>query len=226
MVDNTTGSGTGTGNVLVDKSAVLRGSGIIAPNANSGVTIASGGQLYAGDTATGTTANGFLKLTSASGATTPILTLATPAHEGSAQLQFDLGDGGANGVTFAGAVVGGVTLAGSSTYIDLGNDPANVVFSSDPNDPTLISLNALTSLSDGNYLLFAGGPNTDYANWTNVSLLEPEGYFASHLFMQDGNIYVDISAAAVPEPGTWALLLMGLLGLSAWRRARRLNRAP
>ena len=59
-VDNTSGSGTGVGNVLVSNGGVLSGTGIIAPNVSSGVTIASGAELTPGADPSGTTASGFL----------------------------------------------------------------------------------------------------------------------------------------------------------------------
>jgi hypothetical protein len=106
-----------------------------------------------------------------------------------------------------------------------------VVFSSNPAKPTLVDLDMLTSVAQGNYLLFVAGSITDYANLTTgpggivtagLSLAAPVAYPTSDLFVQGGDIYVHV----VPEPGTWALLLMGLgmLGVGAYDRARRLSR--
>ena len=170
----------------------------------------------------GTTANGFLTLTEAGGATTPVLTVTTPASSGGvAQLVFDLGTG-SNGITSFGSIVDGIALAGSSAYIDLTNDAlGEVVFSSDPTKPTLVALDALTPLIYGNYLLFVGGSSTDYQNLTfgaggiitgGLSLVLPPAYPTSDLFMKDGDIFVHV----VPEPSTWAMLLLGL-GMLALR---------
>jgi hypothetical protein len=106
-----------------------------------------------------------------------------------------------------------------------------VVFSTDPTKPTLVALDALTPLALGNYLLFAGGANTDYANVTTgpggvitsgLSLAVSAAYPTSDIFMMDGDIYVHV----VPEPGTWALLLMGAIALACrgwWMRRRKLS---
>ncbi len=122
----------------------------------------------------------------------------------------------------SGAVAGGITLAGSSAYI---NAFGEVVFGTDA-DPTLIELNALASLSYGDYLLFAGDADTDYVGLTigedgliTGGLSLASGYGASDLFIENGDIFVHV----VPEPGTWAMLVMGLalLGGSAYYRSRR-----
>jgi fibronectin-binding autotransporter adhesin len=232
-VNNTSGSGTGVGNLTVNSGGILLGSGIIAPNVSSGVTITSGGELNPGADPVGPTANGFITLTSAVGATTPVLTLATPASVSTpAELQFDLGTG-VNGITSLGANVGDVNLAGSSAYIELTtNAVGEVVFSNNPAQPTLLNLDILTSaVSQGNYLLFAGGLNTDYANLTigsggmivgGLALDLPASYPTSFLFEQGGDIYVHV----VPEPSTWAMLIMGLAMLvlgAYYRRSRRVE---
>jgi autotransporter-associated beta strand protein len=235
-VNNTSGSGTSSGNVAVQSGAVLRGTGYIAPSSGNSVTIGDGGNLHPGDLPTvSTTPNGHLSLTEATGSPQPVLTVNTPTiHSGVAQLTFDLGTG-INGITQSGATFSGglIHLAGSSSYINLTTNAAGEVVFND----NIVEINALTgnALAHGWYLLVSGQANTDYlglngnadTNGTILSGLTLASDFAnsttfrgSRLVLEDGNIYVDV----VPEPGTWAMLIIGLvLLLVPIHRARRMS---
>jgi hypothetical protein len=231
QANNTTGSATGSGNVHVNAGGVLSGSGIIAPGAGNGITIASGGLLAPGFDPLGV-ASGVMALTSSGGG--PVLTLAAPvAPNLPAQLSFDLGVG-VNPATSVGAgtmLAGGEHLVGSSTYIQLTVDAAGEVVFGNGANPNLISINLLNGASTvlGDYLLFQGGANTDYSNLTvdpttglitaGLSLISTHSY-SGELFLDHGDIYVDMKA--VPEPSTWAMLFMGLgfLGFQYYRSIR------
>jgi fibronectin-binding autotransporter adhesin len=221
-------SATGTGSVTVKSGAKLAGNGYIAPAANNTVTINSGATLSPGIASVTAAASGYLTLTATSGT---VLQFNTPAN-GTPQLSFNLGTG-TNGLTGSGLTSpGGVTLAGSSTYVDLPvDDTGEVVFSL--TSPSYVSLNDVSGghLAFGDYLLFTAPELADYQNLTeNVNgvitgglKLAPTNFTGSDLgalstlYVENGDIYVAIVA---PEPPSYAMLLLGLVAVLVLRPAQ------
>ena len=63
------------------------------------------------------------------------------------------------------------------------------------------------------------GLTGDYASddfWNG--LLSPESAYAWNLYVDGGFLYASIDANAVPEPSTWALLVLSAMGLLYWRK--------
>ncbi|MBR5161579.1 MAG: autotransporter-associated beta strand repeat-containing protein, partial [Thermoguttaceae bacterium] len=50
------------------------------------------------------------------------------------------------------------------------------------------------------------------------SLLTPESAYYWNLSVKDNVVYAQLDASAVPEPSTWALLILGAAGLLYWRK--------
>ena len=64
-----------------------------------------------------------------------------------------------------------------------------------------------------------GGVDYDYSDvsfWN--SLLTPESDYYWNLSVKNNVVYATMDANAVPEPSTWALLVLGVAGLMYWRR--------
>jgi hypothetical protein len=140
--------------------------------------------------------------------TPTVLTLSSGAL-----LKFDLGASGA-----------------SSELVLSINTPGEVAFNNNT-----VSINDLTSGSlSGNYILFA--PTTSNLNGTDYTGLTLNGsgqitgglllsssvttvpaYASAYLFENTANGDIELSISSVPEPGTWALMLLGLMVLAGYR---------
>ena len=194
------GSASGTGSLLVDSGATLAGSGTINSTNNTingNVTVGSGG------------AN-----------TTDVLTMTasgTTVFSGAA-LSFNLD-----------------AVSTNSNVLALGSTP-NVYFG---NGTTTLTLNMLGTgshdiASGTEYILFTASSAADYKDLTfsggritnfNLTLtgLASNGqansvyYGDSYLILNGANIEILV----VPEPGTWALMLGGLVLLVSIQRVRR-----
>ncbi|MBR5711330.1 MAG: autotransporter-associated beta strand repeat-containing protein [Thermoguttaceae bacterium] len=102
-------------------------------------------------------------------------------------------------------------VLGENNTFTAGNRMISLAFDGDPNDWTM---------DDNSYLLVAGNKFTDgkdYSQWlgTNRDLFSLTG--------GSGGLYLTVGAssdpvAVVPEPSTWALLLLGAAGLMYWRK--------
>ncbi|MCW7538001.1 PEP-CTERM sorting domain-containing protein [Aquabacterium sp. A7-Y] len=80
-----------------------------------------------------------------------------------------------------------------------------------------VFLNFLDGLTYGTFrILEVNGTMTGRFN-SFASNIDPASYRYSFTY---GKGFVDLTVAAVPEPGTYALMGLGLIGVAAWRRRR------
>ena len=221
-VNNTSGSGTGTGAVSVHTGATLGGTGTIQPGAGNGITLGAHSTLVSGGVQSGTTAGPGLTLdNTVSGGT--IL----DASVGSANLTFFLGAGTTPG---AGAFTFG-TPNQNSSYLTVLGDVANELKFAAGDTITVNDLTggSLQLESDTPYLLIKAASNADYSGLVTTGdvngMVNQNGYVTTSitiggtapgtvLYLNNGQL-----EAVVPEPGTWAMLLGGL-GLVAFLRFR------
>jgi autotransporter-associated beta strand protein len=200
VVSNTSGSATGSGALTVNGGATLAGNGTINSTTNTvsgNVTVGSGGSN-----------------------TTDVLTMTASSSTdfSGANLTFNLDANSTNSNT--------VALGGTPT----------ILFGS---GVTTLTLNLLgtgsTNIADGTrYILFAATSGVQYADLSIVGgkitnfVLNLTGtatngqansvyYQNSFLVLNGGNIEIQV----VPEPGTWALMLGGLVLLVVFQRVRR-----
>lgn len=99
---------------------------------------------------------------------------------------------------------------------------------------TTVWMSSVNELSADDRFLFLSGGHT-HMNWGFSDL----GYygitFQASAFLNDGNMtpivsdpvtfHFGIGTTVIPEPSTYALLLLSACGLAAWCRRRRLNRS-
>jgi autotransporter-associated beta strand protein len=248
-VNNTSGSGTGSGSVLVQSGGTLAGSGTIS----GAVTVQSGGKLASGPAQTNV-----VSPSNAGGVDTvsgPGLT-ADLAVNGGATLQFDLGAGADTNATpgvpdYANPNLNSTSLT-STGPVMFGTTGGNVNVSLV--DLTAFSLTDTLQLRYQNpYLLIsAGGLDSNYnlvttggydqdglvlgigsadtgtqiLNSFTLSAQDINGgnlaipYNNLQLYLYEGNLEV------IPEPGTWALMLGGLALLVLIQRRRRDGTQP
>jgi autotransporter-associated beta strand protein len=199
LINNTTGSGTGTGAVSVASTAVFGGTGIVAPTGANGVTFATGSIVSPGNlNADGT---------------------AIAAGE---DLTFDLG-GTSGSVTFAGGSTIainlnalGSTVAESLAFIGLGTGDARVGFS---NNVVNFSVTG-GLLADGVYTLASfSADNTYTGQWVLGSGLA--AYPTAQLVHNANSIQLVIGSA-IPEPSTYGIVAgLFVSGAALFTRRRR-----
>lgn len=199
-VANTTGSATGTGDVTVKNTGLLRGSGTIAGD----VIIESGGAITGGSSGPFTLNLG--NLTLASGA---ILQLGMNDAAGTA--------GTTTGWSFL-SLSGALDLGGTS------GDPLALRLVSLGTGGISAAAANFDAAANASFLVAtaAGGINGfDAAAWSVDASQFLNGYNGSFSLSQSGNsLFLDYTAAtAVPEPSTYAALAgLVALGLVGWRR--------
>jgi uncharacterized repeat protein (TIGR03803 family)/autotransporter-associated beta strand protein len=195
LANNSTGSGTGSGNVTINSGGTLGGSGTIAASSGNSILVASGGDITPGSAPVGSVAQNFLSITAPSAAT-PVLTFDAPsgATLNVPQMTFNLGSGAAPSDN------SGLTFSGSSSYIKLtANVPGEVLFNDNP-----IQINDLTNgvlAAKGDYLLFQGQANSDYSGLTVTAsgqitaglFVEDPTTAIGDLFLQNGDILVELN---------------------------------
>jgi fibronectin-binding autotransporter adhesin len=223
-----TGTGsTGTGAINVLAGAKLGGSGLIKPGAGNGITLQAHSTLISGDVQAAvsptTLAGAGLTLDNTTAAATIV-----DASLG-ANIVFSLG-------YTATTPAGGFTVDNpnmNSTFMTvLGNTAGELKFALTGDTITLDDLTGNNLLFDSatSYLLIATGSNSDY---TGLTVADPDANgngvvtnitLAGSAEAEYGNLQLylnngDLEVVATPEPGTWALLGLGVLAL-AWRMRR------
>jgi hypothetical protein len=206
LVENTTAgtSGTGTGSIS-NTGGILGGFGIINPQGSSLVSVTSGGTL-----APGTAGNTDTLTLNASGHSTSSAALSIT----SATLTFNLntvaGTNSASSLSLTGAYAGEVASLDNDTF----------------------NFNDLTSghLGTGLYtLILSDSAVNPFGGITNATITGLSGDTAliqiNTVAGGDYAVQLDITAAAAPEPATWAMIIAGGLGLVVVIRSRR-NATP
>lgn len=216
LVTNTTGSGTGSGDVVVQSGGALGGTGIIAPAVGSDITVNSGADLLVG-TPGGTSPQTLTIALQSTGVTAPTQSVFTLAGT----LKLDLFQNqAATPVTESDRLV--FTNTGSSVISLSPGAVLNVgIGAGSPLDPSTFNVGDTWKLIDWAGLTPSGtftfsNLNGNYtSDFVNLPDLSSSGYFwdISQLYTA-GTIIV-----AVPEPGRLALLILGVLALG-WRRRR------
>jgi hypothetical protein len=132
-------------------------------------------------------------------------------------------------VGFAGAVIGGTTdnwtifLPGVTL---LSSNPSNV-WVEGPGEPGLFNI---LSITPGNILTLVSGVNSPVltrSNTCGTGAALALGVSCAIGFDAAGNTYFasinEVQTPAVPEPSTWAMMLLGFAGISfmAYRRSRK-----
>ena len=212
LANNTIGSATGTGSVTVASGATLGGSGIINPTGTSKVTISSGGIL-----APGTSGNTNTLTISAAGNTNTSAILALASTSSGTALDFTLSSGNtASSLSLTSAIANEVTGLSGNTF--------NFTNVSGGALSTGLYTLILTDMATTGSSPFSGLTLAQGVALTGFTLTGLTGYTDQLELNSVGGDYalqLDI-IAAVPEPGTWALLLGGLalLILAHCRRVR------
>jgi autotransporter-associated beta strand protein len=207
LVNNATGSGTGTGSVTVNTGATLGGSGIIAPTVNN-ASVSVQGLLNVGNAGDTTGADLVIDMSGATGTLVVDLT-------GGVTLDYFSGQGSGvlnTGLSFndqLGIVGGGATL-------NLGGD---LTF----NNFNGLATNTFTAGSSWKLFAWSGVTTTgsfsnitgtigNFSGFTDLST-ELLGWDFSRLYD-----FGEVSIVVIPEPSRAMLLLLGLLGLGFRRR--------
>lgn len=211
LVNNATGSGTGAGNVNVNNTGALGGTGIIAPGSGKSVTVASGGTISPGTAAAPTgvlKVNGLVTLQSGSQLAAALGSNATQTSN-----SLDLSTSGS--VNFAtgsklglSAISSGFTNTGGSAYILAtlgGGNGGNILLDG-------------TSLADqqviGTYVAGTGPSGAVVIDPGSITLAAGDAFT---LFRNGDNLALTFSP--VPEPAH-ILLLCGVAATEL-RRLRR-----
>jgi autotransporter-associated beta strand protein len=198
-ITNISASATGTGNVVIQDTATLQGSGRIAPTTGGTIIVQDGGTVAIGDL-NGTPAQGakILTITPATGTITTTLQTAST-------IRFDL-----------------FTNAGDNTAItsaaDLFRTGGNLTFQ----DGVILSVNKSGTFS------FADGDKWRLLDWTTFSgsitgtssALTLDLPTLDGLFWDVSALYTNgsISVSGIPEPSRTLFLALGLLTLTLRRR--------
>jgi autotransporter-associated beta strand protein len=224
LVNNTTGSGTGTGTVSVQSGAVLGGTGAIS----GVVTISSGGHVAPGASIESLDA-GFLTLSAGSILDFELDTVAGVDKSDLVNVTATNGltiNGGMLNLTNAGAMT-----TGTYTLIDyagsLNGSLGNMTLGSTPSDFSFQLVNNTGNKSidlvvtPGGDFDHNGAVNAaDYVTWRKgVGTTYTGGDYNSwREHFGETNASAGASLAAVPEPAAWLLLLFGISAVLAKRQ--------
>jgi autotransporter-associated beta strand protein len=193
LINNTTGSGTGTGAVSVASTAVFGGTGIVKPTGTNGITFASGAIVSPGDLLdTGSAIAAGKTLTFDLGSTTGIAS-------------FDSGSTISINLNLAASLPADVTE--HLAFIGLTTSVPQVTFS---NNVVNFSLTGGLLLADGVYTLASFSADNAYTG--NLVLGTGLEAYNAQLIHTANSIQLSISS--VPEPSTYAAFA-GLIAIGA-----------
>jgi autotransporter-associated beta strand protein len=199
LVNNSTGSGTGAGSVIVDGGTTLGGTGFIAPAANNSITL-----------------NGTFAPGSLGGSTGEDISLAV---SGTGNISFNAG----SSFEIFSRVAGANPASANDLALISAGDWANVIFggSSVLNVIDTTGLSSTIWADGDSWQLFdwtgitAGTPPTNGFASLNLPTL------SGGLMWDTSNLYTTgFIVVAVPEPSRVLLVLIGLLGLMTRRRRK------
>ena len=132
-------------------------------------------------------------------------------------------------VTLASAVAGiaaGTVVDSHYVFFDPVNSPASSVIGNVTFDGPILALITGTSALAGSDGIF-GNANVNYLNPNNRGLEGPDtaSFMGNQVFVNfvatsPGDYIRVLTASAVPEPGTWAMMLLGFFGLGAALRQK------
>lgn len=125
-----------------------------------------------------------------------------------------------------GGIAAGTIVSSHYVFFDPVNRPASTVIGNVTFDGTILAVLTSTSALAATDALFSA-PNVTYLNPTNRGLEGADALsFANQTVSVDFRAttpgdYVRVITAAVPEPATWAMMLLGFFGIGfAMRRDR------
>ena len=226
LVNNTSGSGTGHGDVYVGPGAVLAGTGTTAVDAGHNIAIDSGATLATGNPGSSTSGTAFnINLGTGS-----ILAIA-----GTLNLNLFSNSHGVN----PSSAVDSLVITGSGGVVDL----TGTAVDAKGNPLTFGATSATLTVHNVNNLpttAFNAGDSFQLINWggvvptgtfTNLTVVAPGSFFSqdftdlpalsSNQYWNLANLYtLGTITVAVPEPSRVWLLLLGLLGMGLRRRRR------
>ena len=209
LLNNVSGSGTGTGAVAVNGTGILGGTGRIAPTGSNGISVASGGFIAPGASIgtltvdlSGTT--GIVNLASGAGFKFELGAAGTLIAPGSSELLV-INGAAASKVAFGGNDINLLGTATAEGYYKL--------FDTSFNATTWTGL-TLGGAVTGGHLITSGLTASNYG-----------GVYSGKLILADGSVSGtsagDIYLQVVPEPETWALLAFSLTTVMIFRRRRQ-----
>jgi fibronectin-binding autotransporter adhesin len=197
-ITNTSGSATGTGNVLIQDTATLQGSGSIVTAGTREITVNSGGTVAIGAIESSGTLGEILTLSPESG------TITTTFETGST-LRFDLFTNAGNNYA-------------TTTAADLFRTGGNLTFQTGVN----------LKVNQSGTFTFANGNQWRLLDWTTLLGNAPTGNTSQlildlptldpDLFWDVSTLYTNGSIGVVPEPSRTLFLALGLLTLTLRRR--------
>jgi autotransporter-associated beta strand protein len=213
-VQNTTGSGTGFGNVTVNSSGILRGTGTIAPDGGNSVTIANGGTLNPGNATT----NGTLNVNSG-----------IALQSGSIWNTKITATGASAAYSTGGSTTGTLPISTNHNFLNLSLNGGTATIDSGTMitiDVTATDFSGASGLDPYSYQIASGAGNQATLNITNQSQFSMLGWSATNYSLTgDASGAVYLNFTPVPEPvSVLACSMMGL-GLVAIRRRIRKRRS-
>jgi hypothetical protein len=210
-INNSTGSGTGTGAITVANGAALGGTGIIKPGNGNGISLAAHSSLISGGVQSGTTAGQGLTLDNTTAQGTILDASITTAN-----LSFYLGSGS--------------NFETNTSHLNILGNTANELKFVAGDSITLNDLSGGLLNPNNAYLLIQAGSNADYSGLTTTGdingMTNQNGYVTTpltilgnsteftnvQLYLSNGDLEV------APEPSAWLLGVVACAGFVYLRR--------